>query len=249
MKAVILAAGMGRRLAAMGWTKPKCLLPCRSLGSPLAAGKQSGVDQTLLDHALSALSDHAISEFVVVVGHQRELVIQAVESKRFNVTFVTNPDFASTNTLYSLWLARKHLDDNVILMNGDLWFDPIVLDRLMSRATCALAIDEHACGIEEVKVIVGKSSHVARIGKEIHPAEAHGEYIGLARLNRQTARALGESLEARVAAGFTDEFYEAALDDILASQPIAGISIDSLPAIEIDTPEDYNQACKIWSNG
>ena len=114
MRAVILAAGAGRRLRAVAGAAPKCLVPIG--GMPL------------LEWQLQALEMCGAEEITVVVGYQAE-AIQAVCGARAD--FVYNPDFASTNSLYSLWLARHLLGNGCVILNSDVLFHPELLARLL----------------------------------------------------------------------------------------------------------------------
>ena len=229
MRAIILAAGMGRRLAPMGWDKPKCLLPCGGI--------------TLLDNILTSLREHEVRDIVLVVGYQRELIQQEATKHELNCRWIVNDHFASTNTIHSLWLANDYLNDDLFLFNADVWFDRRILSLLLEREASALLVDEKQCGQEEVKITVDANLRITRIGKDLSPEQCMGEYVGIARLLPETATALSHALH------FYNEreehrllFYESALDDILHQHIIVATPMGNLPAVEIDTPQDYELA-------
>jgi choline kinase len=109
MKAIILAAGIGRRLAAAGWDMPKCLLPFG--------------DTTLIDNMLKSLTDNGIKEAAIVVGYKKESVKKAVSAYPLKLTFFENPDYENTNTINSLWRAAEFADDDIVYFNADILFD------------------------------------------------------------------------------------------------------------------------------
>ena len=231
MKAVILAAGAGRRLANMGWDGPKCLLPCG--------------DRTLLDNLIESLLTYRTRRVVIVVGYQRDRVEAAVRHCPIDVEFVVNEDYAHTNTIHSLWLARSHLHDGFLYFNADVWFDGRILDLLLRHDGSALAVDTKKCADEEVKVIVDAASRITRIGKALPPDRCAGEFIGIGKFDRSACPAMIESLDR-----YNEElerrnlFFESALDDILTAHVFTCVPIGDLRAIEIDTPEDYAAAVK-----
>jgi len=234
MRAIILAAGLGRRLAPMGWDQPKCLLPCPR--------------GTLLDNAILASRAQGVREFVIVVGHRRELIEQAAARHPFAFEFVFNERFADTNTLQSLWLAGKHLSDDFLLLNGDVWFRPSVLEKLRDCAGCAIAVEKKPCDEEEVKVSVDASGRVTRIGKGLPPGGCVGEYVGIGKFEATFGRALAESLnQMQAATGGEKRFFESAIDPLLTRQVLTAVPIDPGEAIEIDTPEDFARAQRLWS--
>jgi choline kinase len=239
MKAVILAAGLGRRLAGMGWTRPKCLLTCPG--------------GTLLDNMIESCQDAGIHEFAIVIGYRRELVVQAADRHDASFAFVLNAEFAETNTLYSLYLARDHLPEGFLLINGDVWFEPRVPQQLLNRSAesesdlSCLAVVEHPCGLEEVKVLSDAAGRITRIGKNLPAQTCSGEYVGIGWLHQAVTASLIERISAIVRSpGGKSLFYEAAIDDLLATFPFETVTLPAEDAVEIDTPEDYERARMMW---
>lgn len=234
MDAVILAAGMGRRLAAMGWDQPKCLLLCPQ--------------GTLLDNAIGSAHAHGAHRFLIVVGYRKELVTQAATAHSGEFVFVENPDFATTNTLRSLRLALERVAGGFLLFNGDVWLRPEVLDRLDDESGSALAVEPKSCGDEEVKVSVDPTDRIEHIGKSLPPDRSLGEYVGVARFDNAFAAALRVQAE-RIDSGAGSEnlYYESAIDVLLGVHPLKATRIPTHHAIEIDTPDDLESARRIWT--
>jgi choline kinase len=233
MKAVILAAGRGERLAPMGWDKPKSLL---EFGG-----------QTLLDNIIGSLLDNGIDRIVTVVGYKQELVIEALKQHSVSFEVVINEDYAETNTICSLYLAREHLNEDFIYFNADVLFERPLISRLVSRDGNVFAIEEKACGAEEVKVIVDEQGRIVRIGKKLKPEDCLGEFIGVGKFSISSCEALVKSLR-----HFNEEmqeknlFFEAAVDAILDEHVFYAMPLNDLRAIEIDNPDDYSSAKALW---
>ena len=121
MQAVILAAGQGSRLRPLTDHCPKCLVKVQG--------------RSLLQYQLEALRTARISECVIVVGHRADQVRAAFGSRfgDLSITYVENDVFDRTNNIYSLWLARKAITQDVLLLEGDLIFDPELLVDLLDR--------------------------------------------------------------------------------------------------------------------
>src|SRR4029453_8496296 len=113
MKAVILAAGKGTRLNGTG-VKPKCL------------HKVGGM--TLIRRQIQALRSCGVSDIVVVIGFGGDAVIKECDE---GTTFIKNPMFAETSSLYSLWLTRDLLLDGFVVLNSDVLFHPGMLVNLL----------------------------------------------------------------------------------------------------------------------
>ena len=236
MKAVILAAGMGKRLAASGWRRPKCLLPFG--------------DRTLLDHMLSAIGACGMDRAVVVVGYQHEAVRQAVEAHNVAPTFVVNNDYAQTNTINSLYLAREYLDEDFVYFNADVLFDSRILPMVLDGPDSRLAIDVKHCGAEEVKVVVDADGRIIEIGKQLPLPRCFGEFIGVGKF---AGEACGDFVDVLVRyneqLGQQSLFFESAVNDILAAHSHWAVDIGEFKAVEIDSPEDLAAAQDLWAAG
>ena len=105
MKAIILAAGKGTRLAPMTLIKPKPLLKVHG--------------KTLLENTIHFLKESNIDDITIVTGYKHEIFDEYVS--RFGLNKVINKDYDSTNSSYSLKLVVDNIDDDTIIMNGDLY--------------------------------------------------------------------------------------------------------------------------------
>ncbi len=233
--AIILAAGKGTRLGdAVPADLPKCLID--------VAGKR------ILERQLIALARHGVRKAVVVVGYEKQKVMdfcKALGSELgLSFEFVENPDYATTNTVYSLYLARRFMRNGFLYLNADVVFAPQIVEHLQfSPYVNALAVEFKPCGEEEVKVGLLPSGRIVRIEKSIDPKQSQGEFIGVARFGAATAPLFAASLEyvceqeKKVAM-----FFEYALDRIADTMPMFAVSTNGLPVIEIDFPEDLHKA-------
>jgi choline kinase len=226
MKAIILAAGKGTRLNG-GGLKPKCLYEI------------SG--RTLLDRQISALTDAQLNEIVLVLGYEAERIQRLCPP---NTSFVINSRFEETSSLYSLWLARDHLRDGFVVLNCDVLFHPQLLTKLISSEfDNALLVDftNTQLGEEEMKVKVSEGL-VVDIRKNMSPAEADGENVGMVKFSAEGANRLVEEMDSLIARGFEGEWAPRAFLEFANHWPLHAISTDNYPWIEIDFPEDYRKA-------
>ncbi|MEK6950169.1 MAG: NTP transferase domain-containing protein [Nanoarchaeota archaeon] len=121
MKALILNSGIGSRLEELTKDCPKCLLPVRG--------------RTILDRQLASLTEYGLDEVIITTGPFEEKIIDYVSSHfpSLKARYVHNQNYASTNYIYSIYLARALLDDDLVLLHGDLVFEkralPAALDH------------------------------------------------------------------------------------------------------------------------
>ena len=234
MKAVILAAGCATRLRPYSDDTPKTLLPVA--GVPI------------LRRTLTSLMRCGFDQFVIGTGYLEHMVRDAVASwfPGLDVTFVTNPDFRTTNNAYSLLLAREHVEnDAFMLLDGDVVFDLGVIEELVERGPDCLAVRSVGeIGLEEVKVTADNQDRVLAIGKHVPVRSAMGESIGIELFSATSSKRLFAALHSRVREqGLVNEYYEASFQQILdEGATIYGVDIGSMYASEIDTIEDLVEA-------
>ncbi len=230
MRAIILAAGRGGRLQRVIGDRPKCLA---RVG-----------ERTLLDRQIDALRQAGVSGITVVAGFGIEQVQRACPRQ---VDIVQNSRYASTNSLYSLWLARDLLLDGFLVLNCDVLFHPQMLDDLLTtRCDDALLVSSRRDGMpygdEEMKVRVRRGL-VTAIAKTLADDDSDAENVGIARFGPAGALALVEQMNRIVAAGEVREWLPRAFADLCAARPLHAVDSRGFPWIEIDFPEDYWRAC------
>lgn len=230
MKAVILAAGCATRLRPHTDDRPKTLLPVA--GVPI------------LRRTMTSLLRCGFDEFVIGTGYLEDQVRGAVDAwfPSLPVTFVSNPDFRSTNNAYSLALTRPHVDGSAfILLDGDVVFDVGVVEQLLAHGPDCLAVRSVGdIGLEEVKVTADAHDRVLAIGKHVPVRTAMGESVGIELFSADSSRKLYAALQRRVHdQGLINEYYEASFQEMIDDgATLYGVDIGTRYAAEIDTYED-----------
>jgi len=231
LKAIILAAGRGNRLQPASQGTPKCMV-------------QVG-EYSIMHHQLRALKKNDITEVVMVVGYKQEAVkSHAKEISGIHFTFVENPDFATTNTAYSLLLCKEHMiEDDFFYLNADVLFHPELIRRLLaSDKENVLALDNKKCGAEEVKAIVA-AELIRHVGKKLDLDDSYGEFIGIGKFAGENGLRFVELLDYTVNdQKLKNEYFEYALNLLVKEVPFNYIDISDIPCIEIDFPEDLDEA-------
>jgi choline kinase len=232
LRAVILAAGRGGRLRGVTGRHPKCLARVGAV--------------TLLERQVAALRRCGVDAITVVAGYHAADVRRVCRG----VEVAHNTRFASTNSLYSLWLVRDLIAGGFVVLNADVLFhDQLLVDLLTARYEDALLVASPADGDrapaftdEEMKVRV-RRGRIVEIAKTIDPAEADGENIGIAKFGRAGAAVLIEEMDQLIDAGAHREWLPAAFAAFGRRRPLHVVDSRGLPWIEIDFPEDYWRAC------
>jgi choline kinase len=230
MKAVILAAGAGGRLHGVVVQRPKCLA---RVG-----------DCTLLQRQLRSLHEQGIDDVTVVAGFKADEVARFC---RGTVSCLINRRFATTNSLYSLWLARHLLADGFVVLNCDVLFHPQLLaDLLGARHEDAVLVAARAgsgsYSDEEMQVHIRRGL-VVGMAKAMDDEKGDAENIGIAKFGREGAAILIDQLDTLVTAGMVREWLPRAFTAFAQTRPLHVVDSRGYPWIEIDFPEDYWRAC------
>ena len=230
MKAVILAAGISSRLYPLTRTTPKCLL---AIGG-----------KALIGHQIESLTRCGVKNIAVVVGFRQKKVINYLLKNYpdLNFSFIFNPLFASSNTIYSLWLTRGFFTGNDFLFfNGDVLCSFAVVKKLAAYSGSVLAVKKGPADLEAVRV-AGKR-FISDIGKDIPMRESVGEFIGVAKFSPDFTPIFIKHLSQRVKIN-KQEYFESALWQAIRKDDVRLLLLDikSEPAIEIDFDKDLSAA-------
>lgn len=231
MKAVILAAGVGKRLWEVTQHRPKCLI---EIGG-----------RSLLHRYLESLAAVGIRRAEIVVGYKQDMIRAAVEqdSCDVDVTFLVNEQF-HRGSISSLWLARTALDDDTIVMDADVLFHPDILQRLVSSSfENALLMDETVKQTGEECMVVVAGGRVVALTKNM-PAQYDytGEGVGFLRVRHADTPRVVSSLRGYVDRGLWNMEYEDALRQYFEEVRVGYERIGGLPWTEIDFIEDIKKA-------
>jgi L-glutamine-phosphate cytidylyltransferase len=232
VNAIVLAAGVGRRLAPLTDTTHKCLLPVA--GRPLLA------------RMLEALAGAGVRETALVVGHCADQV-RALAGERFRgmaIRHVDNPDYARGSVL-SLRAARHLLVGPTLVMDADVLFAREVLDRLVrSDAPTALLLDRGFADTGEEQKAFAVGERVVALSKKVVPArwDTVGESVGFFKFGPSEAPELVRMLEKVSAEGTGLEEYEEAIHRLSHRRRIGWVDVTGLPWTEIDFVEDLHRA-------
>lgn len=245
--AVILAAGLGKRLGDLTATRPKALLPLA----------ESGV--TFLDHSLRLLLPRV--EATRVVGgyayptlerHVRERYPQAFREGRLGL--LEFRDYPTVNNIGTFLAAAPAFARGGLLLNSDIVYHPAILEGAIASCTAApeqsfLVVDETvALDEEEMKVTVDHGGRVTGINKKLPPDASLGEYIGILHLSANDAQLALQAARDLIAKGGTNLYYEDAVAHALDRIPLQTLSTGGKRWTEVDTPEDYERARGIYAN-
>ncbi len=239
MLGMVLAAGAGRRLRPYTDTLPKALVPVDD-------------ETTILDLTLSNFSKVGLKDVAVIVGYKSEAVEERkndLESRHnVNLELIFNDKAEEWNNAYSLWCARDLFTQGFLLANGDTVHPVSVQETLLENRGPAilLAVDTvKKLAEEEMKLTIDCAGNLARITKQMDPATAFGEYIGLTLVEPEAAKNLTSALEKTWKLN-PDLYYEDGYQEYVESGGVISLQpIGDVSWVEVDNHDDLAKARSI----
>lgn len=229
MKAIILVAGMGKRMYPLTLHTPKCLLKLNT--------------KSILEHQIGVLNKCGISEIVVVSGYKSGDVQREVGDK---VNHIFNPFYRITNSIASLWLAKEIISPNedVVILNGDIIFGEDILGGLIDCGEgMYMAVEKkNDCTDTDFKLRV-IDGVVVDMGKTLSNSDSYGEYIGVVKITKGMIPQFVDALNQMMTNGKFTIWYELILQEMTRS----GFEVNVFDTgkrywIEVDTEEDLERA-------
>ena len=227
MKALILNSGAGTRMMSMSESSPKCM-------TELSTG------QTILSRQIKQLELHGIREICITTGpFADKLERHAYEaSGSASLCFVNNPDYSSTNYIYSIYLAKEFLLDDIILLHGDLVFSSDVLGDILSFPGSAAVVSSILpLPKKDFKAVIADGL-VSAIGIEFFSEAVASQ--PLYKLNKKDWLIWLSEIESFVLRGEKGCYAENAFNSVSRRCSVYPFDVKERLCAEIDTPEDYD---------
>lgn len=178
MKAIILAAGMGKRLFPLSENKPKCLFEVKG--------------RTIIEHQVEKLYSCGITDITIVVGFEFQQIKDTVSDK---VAYVFSPFFRTTNSIVSLWLARHTMTDDLIILNADVFFSEDILRGLINdtKKDISMVVDTTSdLSDSDFKLLI-EDGLIVDMGKTL--TNASGEYVGITKIPKEALQPFIDTMD------------------------------------------------------
>lgn len=236
MKALILAAGLGTRLAPLTDDRPKSLVEVN--GCPI------------LFKQIENLYQNDIYDITIVSGYRAEMLEKTVHEKYPEVHIIESVNYASTNNMYSAYIAREAVEGHdFLMMNADVFYDASVITALLAFSGANAIVTDVGIYIEESMKVVDREGRLIQIAKTVSQKEALGASIDVYKFSAGGGKAFfakcAEYIEEKKEVKL---WSEVALNDILGRVEFQACPINGR-WLEIDNHEDLAAAERIFLEG
>ena len=225
MKALILNSGLGSRMGVLTSEHPKCMTEISS-------------KETILSRQLKMIADAGIEEVVMTTGYYDGVLVKYCQSLELplHFTFVNNPIYDQTNYIYSIYCAKDYLDDEIILMHGDLVFENEVFDRVVASPVSCMTVSSTLPLPEKdfkARVVDGM---IMAVGVDIFNEAMEAQ--ALYHLKKDDWKVWLDKIIEFCESDRRKVYAENALNELKGAANIHALDVENLLCAEIDNPED-----------
>jgi choline kinase len=229
MKAIILAAGQGKRLNKFHQL-PKAFIKVPKIGL------------TLIERNIAILRKNGVKEFLIVTGYKSNMFKKLIAK---DVTIKKVENYKQYNNYYSLLSVKKEIKGHLIILFSDILVNERIINRLnKSKKKICLVIDKNKKLNDTMRVTL-KKNKINDIGNHITPKTANGNFIGIAKFNFIGSNILKKNLKNNKF--FYKDYYVRALDEPIKKNMVSYIDVRKKFWIEIDNHKDLKKLSLITS--
>lgn len=225
MKALIMAAGKGTRISRYIEGKPKCTVDIGGI--------------KLIEYTIQELLARGITEIAMVLGYRAEILEELL--KEYPVRFYYNFFYDVTNSIASAWFAKDYLDNDIIMMNGDVFLEKALLDELILDEESPVLFSDSSRKEEADYKFYFEDNQLIKYGKELEGLDISGEYVGIAKIKKDFLPFFIERMEHLIREGQHCMWWEDVLYSYVGTKAIFVRDIKGKFWAEVDFIEDYER--------
>lgn len=235
MKALILAAGLGTRLAPITDSCPKSMVSIN--GKPI------------LVKQIENLHENGIYDIIVIAGYKADVLTNAINVSFPGIRIINSLDYATTNNMYSAYLGREAVgDDTFLMMNADVFFDNSIIKALIEHDSDNAIVTDIGRYVKESMKVIEQEGRLIKISKEVQEIEALGVSIDVYKFSPDAGKAFFTKCEYYIEERKELKLWsEVALNDILSSIKFVACPLNGR-WYEIDNHEDLYAAERLFAN-
>lgn len=235
MKALILNSGMGTRMGDITKTHPKCMTKIL-------------YNETIISMQLNSIFKARLSDVIITTGYFDNVLKDYVDSLNLplNITYVKNPIFDKTNYIYSIYCAKEYLDDDILLMHGDLVFDyKVLIGIINANYSCMKVSSTLPIPEKDFKAVVC-DNQIKSVGVEFfdNVMEAQALY----KLKKDDWQIWLNEIVSFCEKGLTNCYAENAFNNVSDKCKIFAYDVKDMLCTEIDNPDDLNKVKSLINN-
>ncbi|MCI8780148.1 MAG: phosphocholine cytidylyltransferase family protein [Lachnospiraceae bacterium] len=225
MKALVMAAGRGTRISRYIEGKPKCTVDIGNI--------------RLIEYTIQKLLERDVDSIGIVLGYQSGILEDILSG--YPVEIFYNYFYEVTNSIASAWFAKEFIDDDMIMMNADVFAEESILDRLFDMGKEAILLSDSSRREMADYKFYYEDNQLIKFGKGLEGKDISGEYVGIARMGRNFLPGFKERLNKLIKEGKYNMWWEDVLYSFVGERPIFVEDVAGNFWAEVDFIEDYER--------
>ncbi len=236
--ALLLAAGTGSRLYPLTQNAPKCLTMVNG--------------RSILERLISSLNLRGFTRLVVVTGYMQEHIRDFLGNRvgSVKIDYIFSPLYDTTNNIYSLWMARKVINEPFLLLESDLVFDESLLDAMLNPNKIAVARMQPWMNGTCVTIDDYNRVKAFTVCDTKSFGETKYKTVNIYSISLTSWHRIVRQLDKYISVGEVQNYYEIVFAEMISDGSLSfdSVSFDSKPWYEIDTIEDLAEAEELLSD-
>ncbi len=225
MKVLIMAAGVGTRISRYIEGKPKCTVDIGEI--------------SLIKYTIKQLEARGITEIGMILGYKSGVIEEIL--KEHNIKYYYNYFYEVTNSIASAWFAKDFLNDDMILMNADVFLEEKLIDELFQEQRSPVLFSDSSRKEEADYKFYYEDNQLIKYGKDLSGDDISGEYVGVAKLKKEFVEKYCSRMEEYIKEGKHTMWWEDVLYSFSSERAVYIRDIKGMFWAEVDFIEDYER--------
>lgn len=225
MKVLLMAAGKGSRISRYIEGKPKCTVDI------------GGV--SLIEYTIQELLKYNVDKFGMVLGYHSEEIQQILE--KYHIEYYYNYFYDVTNSIASAWFAKDFIDDDIILMNADVYLEEKLIKEVFEEKKSPVLFSDSSRKEQADYKFYYEDGQLIKFGKELEGNDISGEYVGVAKLNKEFIPSFIDRLQELIVKGKHHMWWEDVLYSYVGEREIYINDINGMFWDEVDYIDEYER--------
>ena len=225
MKVLLMAAGKGSRISRYIEGKPKCTI---DIG-----------DTTLIEYTIQQLQKYDVDEMAMVLGYHSEEIKKILE--KYDVKYYYNYFYDVTNSIASAWFAKEFIDDDIVLMNADVYLEEALIKEVFEEKKSPVLFSDSSRKEEADYKFYYEDGQLIKYGKELTGEDVSGEYVGVAKINKEFIPLFLKRLQELIESEKHGMWWEDVLYSYVGQENIYINDINGMFWDEVDYIDEYER--------
>ena len=228
MKVLLMAAGKGTRISRYIEGKPKCTVDIGGI--------------SLIEYTIDELRKYEVDSLGMVLGYHSNEIKRVLQ--KYSIDYYYNYFYDVTNSIASIWFAKDFIDDDIILMNADVYLDEKLIEKIFEEEKSPVLFSDSSRKDQADYKFYYEDGQLIKFGKELEGNDISGEYVGVAKISKEFIPDFKERLYRLIQDCKHHMWWEDVLYSYVGEKKIYINDINGMFWDEVDFIDEYERVLK-----